>query len=212
MDVIFDLSPRSVAGGPLETSFAVGTMTRPLPVLSSGSVHLIGVRFRPAGALPFLDLAAHELVDERAALDALWGSEAPEALERVHEGGMNGLDALLVRRLPKARRDDRTVRRAAGLLAESSTPGRVDEVASALSLGRRQLERRFRDAVGVPPSTLVRILRFRRAVALLGAPARHPLSRVAVEAGYHDQPHMNRDFRELAGMTPGAYRATLPAT
>ncbi len=34
-----------------------------------------------------------------------------------------------------------------------------------------------------------------------------PLAAVAIRAGCYDQPHLNRDFRELAGMTPGDYLA-----
>ena len=29
---------------------------------------------------------------------------------------------------------------------------------------------------------------------------------VAIEAGFYDQSHMNRQFRDKLGMTPGAYR------
>jgi AraC-like DNA-binding protein len=32
-------------------------------------------------------------------------------------------------------------------------------------------------------------------------------SRVAADCGFHDQPHLVREFRELAGMTPSAYCA-----
>jgi transcriptional regulator GlxA family with amidase domain len=30
----------------------------------------------------------------------------------------------------------------------------------------------------------------------------HALADVALAAGYYDQPHLNRDFRALAGLTP----------
>jgi AraC-like DNA-binding protein len=33
---------------------------------------------------------------------------------------------------------------------------------------------------------------------------------VALDAGYSDQPHLARDFRELAGLTPSRYRALAP--
>ena len=32
-------------------------------------------------------------------------------------------------------------------------------------------------------------------------------ARIASESGYHDQAHMTREFRVLAGITPAAYRA-----
>ncbi len=53
---------------------------------------------------------------------------------------------------------------------------------------------------GLTPKKLCRVLRFRRACALgsLGL----PWSLVALDAGYFDQAHLIRDFREFAGTTP----------
>ena len=207
MDVIFDLAAPGTAGG--AAHMAVGTMTRPLPVASRGAVHLVGVRFRPGGARAFLDAPAHELVDRRAPLDALWGPAAGETWERLAGGEERALETLLLARLRGglSARDDGVVRAALGLLDGGSPPGSAT-LSRQLGLGLRQLERRFRDAVGVGPGTLARILRFRRAAELIRRRrGRGSLARVALEAGYHDQPHMNRDFRAFAGETPGELRA-----
>jgi transcriptional regulator GlxA family with amidase domain len=48
------------------------------------------------------------------------------------------------------------------------------------------------------------VIRFDRAVELLGRPAGESLAVVAYDCGYFDQAHMNRDFRELAGTTPAS--------
>jgi transcriptional regulator GlxA family with amidase domain len=75
-------------------------------------------------------------------------------------------------------------------------------VARELGWSDRRLLRTFRRQVGVPPTVYARIVRFRRALGLLGAA---PLGDVALTAGYYDQAHMNRDFRAFAGVAPGAY-------
>ena len=47
-----------------------------------------------------------------------------------------------------------------------------------------------------------RILRFRRAAAELAGPAGRSLAEIALDCGYYDQAHLNRDFREFSGRTP----------
>jgi AraC-like DNA-binding protein len=75
-------------------------------------------------------------------------------------------------------------------------------------LSKKQLIHRFREQIGVTPKLYARIIRLRRALTLLHEGSCHPAD-VAAAAGYYDQPHMNLDFRELAGLTPRDFvRAT----
>ena len=63
-------------------------------------------------------------------------------------------------------------------------------------------------------------MRFGRAARRLGAgPSSHErggaagapssLAEIALECGYYDQAHLNRDFREFAGLAPAELQATL---
>jgi AraC-like DNA-binding protein len=72
-------------------------------------------------------------------------------------------------------------------------------------LGAARLVDTFRNQVGTSPKRYARVLRFRRALGLLqrgGA-----IADAALSAGFYDQPHMNADFREFAGMTPAQFVA-----
>ena len=77
---------------------------------------------------------------------------------------------------------------------------RIGALAGELGCSRRHLAARFREHVGVPPKTVARILRFRRALTLLRGGA--GLAATAQDCGFADQPHLNREFRALAGATP----------
>jgi transcriptional regulator GlxA family with amidase domain len=77
----------------------------------------------------------------------------------------------------------------------------ITGLAEELGWTHRRLIARFREQIGLPPKALARVIRFTRAVELLGGP-RAGLAAVAYDCGYFDQAHMNRDFRELAGTTP----------
>ena len=81
----------------------------------------------------------------------------------------------------------------------------VGALAGRLGVGRRGLERGFRDEFGLSPGAVGRIVRFQRAVGLLANGAE--LAAAAAESGFADQPHLNRESRVLAGTTPGELRA-----
>ena len=82
-------------------------------------------------------------------------------------------------------------------------------ICDRLGRSRRHLATRFREQIGLPPKTVARILRFDRAVALLGGGGA-TLAELAFECGYYDQAHLNRDFRAVRRHLPGrASRARL---
>ncbi|HEY6486717.1 MAG TPA: helix-turn-helix domain-containing protein [Candidatus Cybelea sp.] len=70
---------------------------------------------------------------------------------------------------------------------------------AAVLAAQRWLARR----TGVTPKRFARIVRFRRALSLLGST--ESIITAAAEAGYYDQAHMYRDFGEFAGLTPGEF-------
>jgi transcriptional regulator GlxA family with amidase domain len=166
------------------------------------------MRFHPGAGSPLLGLPAHELVDLHVPLAQV--DTAPAAALARRLAAAEDADAAL--RALAAGLDgepDPLVRAAARLL---DGPGAtVDGVARTVALSERQLQRRFREHVGYGPKTLQRILRLRRFLALAEAAPEPDLARVALEAGYSDQPHLTRECRELAGLTPAGLLAARAA-
>ena len=90
----------------------------------------------------------------------------------------------------------------------------VSAVADEIGWSARSMQRQCAAVYGYGPTTLRRVLRFRRAVALLRSGVSP--AQAASRAGYADQPHLHREVRELAGLplselrqpSSGAYRST----
>jgi AraC family transcriptional regulator len=87
---------------------------------------------------------------------------------------------------------------------------RVGEIADDAGVHPVYLARCFRHWFGCPVSTYIQRSRLRRAAALMENGK--TLTRIAHMAGYADQSHFCRQFREATGLTPGAYlRLSTPA-
>lgn len=211
MDILFNLGdPLPLGEAPGGSATVVGSMTRAIDVAYGGRVELLGVRFRPGGATPFLEPPASELTDRTAALDDLWGTDAARVRDRLGESAPVDraalLDDVLLRRLRVgARAADERVLRASERMAAGAGALPVAELADQTGLGPRQLERRFLACVGIAPKTASRIARFRAVVSRMHADPTVELSRLAHAAGYADQAHMTREFGALAGVPPGVY-------
>lgn len=181
--------------------------------VATGSV---GAQLRPGAARALFGLPAGELAERHTPLEALWGDGAvQEALERVHAAGspearLAVFEALLAERLaPQPQAMHPAVARALAGLG-SGLPIRALVQASGYS--HRRFITLVRDAAGLAPKQLQRVQRLQRVMAAgLGVRAL-PWVALALEAGYSDQSHFNRDFLEIAGMTPQAYRRAAPAS
>jgi AraC-like DNA-binding protein len=187
-----------------------GPDTAPRLVALAPGSSLLGIRFRP-GAAPLLlgDVPASALRDTGAGLDELWGVQAHRLAERLHAVGdprvaADLLEWTVATRLPDFR-PDRVIEAVVAAL-DRPDPVSVTDLAASLGLSERQLRRRVIAAVGYGPKTLERVLRFQRTLAIGQAQAgrrRRRLAEVAAAVGYADQAHLNREMRQLAGVTPG---------
>jgi AraC-like DNA-binding protein len=54
---------------------------------------------------------------------------------------------------------------------------------------------------------MIRLDRFRRAIAILENAPSMPLARIAYRLGFADQAHFTREFAAFAGIPPTRYRA-----
>ena len=84
-------------------------------------------------------------------------------------------------------------------------PLSIGRVVARLGVGRRKLERHFREALGMTPLQADRLIRIEQAKHLLRT-TRRSATQVAADTGFCDLPHLIRAFRAAEGMTPHAFR------
>lgn len=89
----------------------------------------------------------------------------------------------------------------------------IEQLASNACLSLRQLERSCKERTGFSPKYFARLVRFSRAWQMKQAQANRSWLDIAHTCGYFDQMHLIRDFKQIAGYTPGAAaQLVLPAT
>jgi AraC-like DNA-binding protein len=96
-------------------------------------------------------------------------------------------------------------------LIESDLAAHLDltRLAAVCGVSRFQVIRDFKRAAAMTPGQYLRDRRLRAAVMLMGTDM--PLAGIAAEVGFADQSHLTRLFKAMKGLSPRAYRATIPA-
>lgn len=106
---------------------------------------------------------------------------------------------------PAPREPNHRLARAAGFIDGNYTRAlRLDEICAAADLSPSYLIRAFRQHYGMTPHAYLvnRRIEFSRAQLRRG----HAIADVAAEAGFADQAHLQRAFRQFVAATPGQYR------
>jgi AraC-like DNA-binding protein len=193
-----------------------GPNTRVVTTAMAGTASMVGVRFRPGVAARWLGVSATELLNRHPPLEDLWGERATARLsdELAHAGNATAAAAILehalIDRLHRVAPADPIVSATVATAARErpATKGIVRGLIDEFGWSERTLRRRCQDAFGYGPKTLERILRFQRFLRLLSN-GRAPLSALAIEAGYADQPHLAREVRRLSGQSPSMLMSEL---
>jgi AraC-like DNA-binding protein len=81
----------------------------------------------------------------------------------------------------------------------------LEDLSALSGLSPYHLIRVFRQELGLSPHAYFEQVRIHRARRLLKEGL--PIVDVAVDLGFTDQSHLNRHFKKLTGVTPGAYRS-----
>jgi AraC-like DNA-binding protein len=209
--MILSLGPAIRVDGVLHRSFVAGVGDGANVTEHDGVQLGIQVNLTPLGARRLLGVPMRELTSRVIVFEDLLGRDGVDLIALLCDEAewarrFAHIDAALVSRLAVAAPIAPEVVRAWSLLEASEGAVAVERLARDVGWSRRHLTARFSEEIGLAPKTAARVLRFERVSSLLRSGAAG-LADAAYACGYADQSHLNREFRALAGTTPGDYAA-----
>ena len=195
-----------------------GLTSKSVAIRHDGNQHGIRLSLTPLGARTIFGMPSAALANDLVHLDDVLGRVGADLVDRMRGAEtwperFVTLDAVLAR---VARR--RSVRAQAGHPIRPEVEeawhrlvvhrGRVQIGSLAADLGwsRRHLGDHFRKEIGLTPKDVARILRFEHAYELATAASPPSWAHASAAAGYADQAHLVRDWREFTGCTPTTWR------
>jgi AraC-like DNA-binding protein len=195
--------------GERHRSFVAGVDAGFSDTRHDGAQRGLEVKLAPFAVRALLGVSARELAGAVVPLDDVLGAELTERLEAAPDWTARFalLDAVLAARLDAARTPPDDVVAAWRRLAAAHGALPIGGLAQELGWSRRHFGERFREHVGLAPKPAARVLRFRRALALLERGDGARVGEIALDCGYYDQAHLNRDFLVFAGRAPREHLA-----
>lgn len=202
-----------IEGSPPEevrSAVLVGPRYRSVWLRFDGGIDQVNVSFFPGVAGAFVDVSMPEVVGRVAAPDDVWPRDFREAVAELEplavEERIARLSELLLDRLAPEREPEPQVREAVRLIYATRGRVRVRWLADRVNLSISQLERRFKRHVGVGPKLLARQTRLSALATDAATVPRPDWAWLAYAYGFSDQAHLTREFGELMGLTPAAFR------
>ncbi|HUI70319.1 MAG TPA: helix-turn-helix domain-containing protein, partial [Spirochaetia bacterium] len=199
-----------------EGMFLYGVPARTIVRDISGKGSAFSVMFRPGGFFPFWGSSLSQLTGKRIALDKAFGAPAALWACRMEAARSNRERAAITDAFWRKLRQTTHPGISSGeppvatTLAEQIIYDRsivtVSAAAAATGMDVRSLQRLFRHEVGITPKELILRFRLQEAAERLSKDPDVPCCEIALDLGYFDQAHFNRDFKALVGASPDAYR------
>lgn len=187
----------------------LGMCTQPHEVQFQGYVNVFAIRFKPEGLYNIFGLPVAMFKDSYEDMSLVLGHKFRDFSHRVKEekgvaAMINRTEQYLLSCLRGTKIDFGYINLAADLIRK--TKGiRIEDLPGKVYISQRQLEREFKDKVGISPKHYLRITRINEVLRLLDTNQEMDLTRVAYYCGYFDQAHFINDFKSMTGKNPSIF-------
>lgn len=163
------------------------------------------VQFKETGVASFFNQPLHELFEESVPLDNFFPqSEISIIEERLAEAvnnyeRINVIEEFLFSKLLYNKSDNLILEAISRIYSDNGVI-RISNLAADLHISQDAFEKRFRRVTGTSAKQFSSIIKMKSVIKNYAAPM--SFLDIALESGYYDQPHFNKDFKLFTGLTP----------
>lgn len=212
VDIIVSLGDSSLDNGfkpSIPYVFGTHTILSEAPVI--GNIQMFGIRFKPAVFKLFTKIPTNEFTNQKVdifSFQSLFDLSFYHEIERAIETNLpmpviiGKVEQFLIRKLPILPSVDRRIQHAISLIQLHAGNLAIDKLAVESCLSERQLERRFKEEVGISPKLFSRIMKFREVHKRLNTDTWTNLHELAWECGYFDNAHLTKEYLRFTGSLP----------
>lgn len=170
---------------------------------------MFGIRLKPESLMELFRVPAAHLFNSVVNAEDVLGKAASQMLDEM--AGILNVGTLvsiaekhLLGRLKDLKEERSLISNACRMIRKNKGSLTVEEVSEGLYVTKRKLQREFKEEFGASPKTYQRIVRFRHAYEYARGLEAGAIkwSDVSYEAGYADQAHFIREFKEFTGLAP----------
>jgi AraC-like DNA-binding protein len=192
----------------------IGIHTRPYEVQFRNRVRTFGIRFKPEGIYNLFAIPASLFSHRFEDMELVLGSHFRDYCSKLREADnlMQKLDLThnyLMSQLHNHQPEKTYLNRAADLIRMAGSTAKVEDLPSKVYISRRQLEREFRDKIGLTPKQYMRIARLNEINRYLQSGSELNFSHLSMEAGFADQAHLCREFKTFTGIPPAKFMESI---
>ncbi len=193
----------------IKGSHVIGIRQEALKISQTSRQDFFCIRFRPGGMFPFFRIPAHRFANGFYTFEELLGPEYKAIEEKLFHARDNYIrvqiiEEYLFKKFTERLDDHRFVKQCLEVFAQTGSV-QIQGLAERFNTNYKTIERKFAKVVGLTPSHFLKIRRFNRALFTIYSLKYKTLTEVALDSGYYDQPHFNREFKQLTGLSPGNF-------
>lgn len=193
-------------------SLLVGIMEKPVIWEAPGGASLFGIRFKPEGIANLMRSPISELANTFIDANLIMDKQASSIIQNLKEAQSNQhrifyMEAFLQNQLSRHQSRPNCFSAAVHLIRNGEPGYSITDLSKAVCISERQLQRVFKENMGIGPKSYSRIIRFRKIKQFLQTNPKVSWVDIAYDFGYADQAHFIRDFKAFSGRTPGVVLA-----